>query len=118
MALYRIRPPRSQVVLALLTFALYCVLLLLQAPCVFRYFFHLPCPGCGMRDALWAFLHFDFALAFYSHPMVWSLPLLPLLVLTGGRPTRNRRVNGLILGIVLFGFLLSYIYRLIVYFGP
>jgi hypothetical protein len=71
-----------------------------------------------MRDALWAFLHFDFALAFYSHPMVWSLPLLPLLVLTGGRPTRNRRVNGLILGIVLFGFLLSYIYRLIVYFGP
>ncbi len=50
-----------------------------------------------MRDALWALLHFDFALAFYSHPMVWSLPLLPLLVLTGGRPTRSRRVNGLIL---------------------
>lgn len=99
-------------------FALYCGMLMLQLPCVFRYFFHAPCPGCGMRDALWALLRFDFAAAFSSHPMVWSLPLLPVLVLTNGKPTRYRLVNGLILGTVLCGFLVSYICRLIVYFGP
>lgn len=115
---HRTRPLRPSAVLALLMLALYCVMLLLRTPCVFRYFFRIPCPGCGMRDALWALLHFDFATAFQCHPMVWSLPVLPLLVITGGKPTRYRLLNGLILGTVLGGFVLSYIYRLTVYFGP
>lgn len=118
MVLYRIKRSRSSVILALTIFAVYCVMLLLQTPCIFKHLFHVPCPGCGMRDALWALLHFDFALAFRSHPMVWSLPLLPVLILSNGKPTRYRLANALILGTVLLGFLASYIYRLIVYFGP
>lgn len=118
MAFTRTRYSRTSAILALLMLALYGAMLLLQTPCVFKYFFHIPCPGCGMRDALWALMRLDFAGAFSCHPMVWSLPLLPVLVLTDGRPTKSRGVNRLILGIVLGGFLISYIYRLTVYFGP
>ena len=116
--LHRIKWSRQSLILAALMLTLYCGMLLLQTPCVFRYYFHVPCPGCGMRDALLALLHFDFATAFRCHPMVWSLPLLPVLVLSNGKPTRHRLVNGMILGAVLGGFSVSYIYRLIVYFGP
>lgn len=113
------RIPRAEpaAILALLMFALYGVMLLAQVPCLFQYFFHIPCPGCGMRDALCALLRLDFAAAFRYHPMVWSLPLLPVLILSNGRPTRYRAVNICLLAAVLGGFLAAYFCRIMVYIG-
>lgn len=31
----------------------------------------IPCPGCGFNSAVISLLHFDFAAAFYHHPLVF-----------------------------------------------
>lgn len=101
----------------LLIALLYGLLIRLDAPCLFQYFFHIPCPGCGMTRAVLAALHFDLASAFAYHPMFWSLPVIAVLILTDGRPTENRRINLTVIGLVAGGFLISYIVRLSVCLG-
>ena len=39
-------------------------------PCLFRYIFHLQCPGCGVTHMLLAVLHGDLKEAFLSHPII------------------------------------------------
>lgn len=39
--------------------------------CPMEYFLGIPCPGCGMSRALLALVRFDFAQAFYYHPLIW-----------------------------------------------
>ena len=43
-----------------------------------------PCPGCGMSRALFSLVKFDFAGAWYYHPMAFFLPL-PVLWLVHRR---------------------------------
>ena len=36
--------------------------------CVLRWFFHVPCPGCGVTHAILATAHFRMAAAWHSNP--------------------------------------------------
>lgn len=40
-------------------------------PCLFRYFFHWKCPGCGVTHMLLYASEGDFSRAFQSHPVIF-----------------------------------------------
>ena len=40
-------------------------------PCLFRFIFHLQCPGCGVTHMLMAMGKGDFSGAFHSHPVIF-----------------------------------------------
>ena len=40
-------------------------------PCLFRYFTHLQCPGCGVTHMLLELLHGNFREAYNSHPVLF-----------------------------------------------
>ncbi len=40
-------------------------------PCLFRYVFHVKCPGCGVTHMLMAMAEGNLLLAFYSHPVLF-----------------------------------------------
>ena len=85
---------------------------LLDLTCPLLYFFHIPCPGCGMSRAMMALLRLDFRAAFTFHPMVWSLPLLPPALFLEGKITPYPLINRLLIGLIIFGFIASYFVRL------
>lgn len=76
--------------------------------CVFRWLFGIRCPGCGMTHAALALLRLDFAAAFAYHPMVFSVPLLYLYVLTDGHVFKNKRLNIAVIILIFSGFLINY----------
>lgn len=81
--------------------------------CLFRQFFGVICPGCGMSRALIACSRLDFAAAFRYHPMVFSLPVLFLLFWKDGRIFKNNILNWVVIGAVGCGFLANYVVELI-----
>ena len=51
-------------------------------PCLFRFVFHLKCPGCGITHMLLALGRGDFQGAFYSHPVLFCFsPFLGWILL-------------------------------------
>lgn len=81
--------------------------------CVWNRLFGITCPGCGMTRALVAALHGNLAAALRWHPMVWSLPLIALYLLFGGRLFRNALLNYGVLILIGAGFLLTFLCRLL-----
>ena len=48
--------------------------------CLFKYFFDIECPGCGMTRALSCFFHFDFIKGIdYNKQIIIIFPLLSYL---------------------------------------
>lgn len=86
---------------------------LFQWPCVFKNFFGVPCPGCGMSHALLYLMRLDVAGAFASHPMFWSLPLLLIYYFKDGNLFRNRRLNSGVFCMIAAGFLLHWVAMLV-----
>lgn len=91
------------------------VLSYFSVPCLFKTFFGIPCPGCGMTRAYLSLLHLDFAAAFSFHPMFWSVPILYLYILYDGRLFKNKRLNTGVLLAIGLGFLASYIRALVLF---
>ena len=103
--------------LALTAYAsLLAVFYLLKIPCLFRYFFRIPCPGCGMTRALLSLLRLDLKGAFCYHPMVWSLPLLGIYFLKNGGLFKDPRADRLLFAAIGTGFFLVWVIRLIQFF--
>ena len=68
--------------MALAVVAIYTVLFALGITCPIKYLTGVSCPGCGMSRACMSVLKFDFASAFYYHPLWIMLPFaLALLIL-------------------------------------
>ncbi len=40
-------------------------------PCLFRFVFHIKCPGCGITHMMLAMGRGDFSEAFHSHPVIF-----------------------------------------------
>ena len=90
---------------------------LLDLPCLFRYFFSIPCPGCGMTRAWLAALRLDFPAAFRWHPMFWSIPLLAVYIVYDGKLFPNKAVNRLFWGTIFAGIPVVYLARLFGFLG-
>lgn len=80
--------------------------------CLFRHFFHIPCPGCGMTRALVSLATGHVAAAVSYHPMVFSLPLLFVYYIFDGK-VFGGRTDTLILILMLVGFLANWVITLI-----
>ena len=63
-----------------------CVMLLYVSNigCVFRRFFGIVCPGCGLTRALISLFQLDFSASFTYHPFLFTVPLLYLYFLYDG----------------------------------
>ncbi len=88
---------------------------LLDLPCLIRAATGIPCPSCGMSRAWLAVLRLDFSAAFSFHPMFWSVPVFGWLLLYDLHPLKRQWQNGLILGLLLAGYLGCYLIRLVAY---
>lgn len=103
----------------LITMLLAGILLLwayFDLPCLFRAVSGIPCPSCGMGRAWLAVMRLDFSAAFSFHPMFWSVPVFWLFAVYDLRLLKNRRMNDLILGLLMVGFSGCYLLRLVAYF--
>ncbi|MBQ2774482.1 MAG: DUF2752 domain-containing protein [Clostridia bacterium] len=78
--------------------------------CPIRWLTGVSCPSCGMSRAVGALLKFDFALAFYFHPLVYLLPAAFLVYLLRKRIPRKVMIV-LCVGILVL-MLAVYIYRM------
>lgn len=84
---------------------------LLGLPCLFRYLFGMPCPGCGMTSAVISALHLEFADAFRHHAMFWAMPLVVLALILPARSIPRRWEIGFWIAMGL-GFLGNWIWHL------
>jgi phosphatidylserine synthase len=86
--------------------------------CVFKFWFGIPCPGCGMTRALWALTRGDFAEAWHWHPLVIMVVLLGVAILFSLRFKRLRPwvFSRRMWWLVLILYLLVYGIRMIMYF--
>ena len=84
--------------------------------CPFKFFFGIPCPGCGMLRAAASLLRFDFAGAFHYHPLIFIMPLVACALLV--RFAFNKRLlppkaEKILLVFTVTLFLAVYIIRLV-----
>ena len=55
------------------------VLYFVDIGCIFRLFFGVSCPGCGLTRAYRALLKLDLKSAFHFHPLFWTIPIIIFL---------------------------------------
>lgn len=103
---------KSKVVLTLLIAVIVLFLYFSGIGCVYRYFFNIPCPGCGMTRAVLCLLKLDFKGAFEYNYMVYSLPVVYALFLTEGKLFKKRLLNYIIMFLIGTLFLIRYIFIL------
>ncbi len=85
----------------------------LQVPCIFKHFLNVECLGCGMTRAILSAIKFDFKVAFMYHPMFWSVPLLYLYFLFDGKLIGKKIPDTIILILIMIGFILNWIFKLV-----
>lgn len=81
--------------------------------CIFRTFFGISCPGCGMTHAFIALLRLDLASAFRYHPMIFFVPVIFLYLLTDGHVFKSKFANTGVISLIFLGFIVNYIIKLI-----
>ena len=78
--------------------------------CPIRWLTGVSCPSCGMSRAVGALLHFDFALVFHFHPLVYLLPVAFLVYLLRKRIPRKVMIALCVLALLTM--LVVYILRM------
>ncbi len=84
-----------------------------RLPCVFIFFLHVPCPGCGMSRAMFSALQGNFSLAFSYHMMWWAVPIAYIYFLTDGRLLPFKILDKIVLWGIAAGFLLNWVVNLV-----
>jgi len=109
----RIKELKNNLLLTLIYIAVLLIFWYFEIPCIFKHFFGISCPGCGMSRAVLSAIKFDFASAFSYHPMVWSLPILYLFFLFNGKVFNKKWLDLGILVAIALGFLINFIVKLV-----
>jgi len=111
--LRKIKAPKEKLLLTAVWLLGAAFLYLSGIGCVFRFFFHVHCPGCGMTRALLSLARGDVAAAVAYHPMVFFLPVMYLCFLFETGPFRSKRWNILAWSLIGLGFLIHWITLLV-----
>ena len=91
--------------------AVYAVMFAFGITCPVKHFLGVSCPGCGMTRACLSALRFDFASAFYYHPLwILMLPLAALLIFLWAK--RKKKALCAVLGLFFVALIGVYLYRL------
>ncbi|MGN0647608.1 MAG: DUF2752 domain-containing protein [Oscillospiraceae bacterium] len=109
----KIKEPKTKLLLTAGYLLVLVVWRWVDLPCVWQYFLHIPCPGCGMTRAILAALHFDFAAAFRHHFMFWAMPLLYIYFLFDGKLFRKPTIDKVILWGIALGFAGNWVIHLV-----
>lgn len=90
------------------------LIVLFDVSCPIRTLSGYPCISCGMSRAWLSALRLDFSAAFSFHPMFWSIPVLYLYILFDARLFKNAIINWTVFGLIAAGFLVNYIFVLVI----
>lgn len=91
----------SAVIAIVITACIYIFFYATASECPIKHLFGISCAGCGMSRALLCALRFDFASAFYYHPLWFAvLPVFSLLLLFHFRKNKKSFYATLIPAIV------------------
>lgn len=85
--------------------------------CPFRFLLGIPCPGCGMSRAYYAFFDGDFSKAFFNHPLFLLIP--PFAVILGGgnsKILKSKKAKSALLKTGIAVILIVYIIRMVILF--
>lgn len=94
---------------------LYIILALHGTGCPFRYFFGIPCPGCGMTRAYLALFSMNIPLAFHDHPLFPLVPAIIYLLVAKRGLFGRMKPKAIALTIIAIIFLAVYLLRLFVF---
>ena len=108
---------RQKLLLTALAAAVVLVVWRFQLPCIYRFLFGVPCPGCGMTRAVMAALRLDFSAAFHHHWMFWSVPVGYLYFLFDGRLLGVKWLDRVTLWLLAGGFVVNWLVRLSISVG-
>lgn len=108
----RIKALKNKLCLTILYAFILIVFWSLHIPCLFEYFLHISCPGCGMSKAFFCAMEFDFIGAFSSHPMFWSMPILYVYFLVDFNGLKNKFFHYIIQGGIAVGFTVNWLVKL------
>lgn len=90
------------------------LLIIFVYKCPLSYFFHIPCPGCGVTRAYFALLSLDIKKAFEYHPLFWVVA--PLILYIAHRNSLKKRLSAKTETVIFFAvcaaFLAVYLIRL------
>lgn len=102
---------QGAIITVIVVVAVYAVMFAFGITCPVKHFLGVSCPGCGMTRACFSALRFDFAAAFYYHPLwIVMLPLVAsLLFLWEKRKTKAFCAVLVFFFVALIG---VYLYRL------
>lgn len=109
----KISNPLQKIAFTLGYIAVVAVLYIAGAECIFKSFFSIACPGCGITRALISVLRFDFAAAIHHNPMVFSLPILYLYFLVDGGLFKSKILNIVLLSLIGAGFLIVWLLKIL-----
>lgn len=110
----KISRPKEKLLSCLLVAVIVVAMYLFDIPCLFRLWFNITCPGCGMTRAYISLLHLEIRQAFAYNAMFWSAPILLLLYLFDGKLFKRKWLNSGLSVLVCAGLLVNWIIRLAV----
>lgn len=105
----RVKELKNKLILTAMYTCILIVFWSLHIPCLFEHFLKIPCPGCGMSQAVFCALRFDFPGAFSSHPMFWSMPILYVYFLIDFERLRNKVLHYIVLCGIAVGFCINWL---------
>jgi len=103
---------RTAVIAILSIAAVYAVMRLFGITCPIKFITGISCPGCGMTRACLSALRFDFASAFYYHPLWIGVIPVSALLLFLHQKKRNKAFNVCLVAIGAM-MIFVYLYRMI-----
>ena len=78
-------------------------------PCVFRYFFGIPCPGCGMTRALLCLLRLDLLGAAGHNAVIFCMPYVFLYIIFDWKHRAHKYILAGIAGIAIIQWIIKLI---------
>ena len=108
-----IKNPAEKITILISAFLGAVFLYLSGIGCVWRYFFKIPCPGCGITHALIAFFKGHFKEAFEYNYMFISVPFIVMYILYDGRLFKSKKADLFLLILISIGFLIHWIIEII-----
>ena len=105
---------RKAIIIKTIFLILFAVLVLVGRyfgiTCIWKQFFDIYCPGCGMTRACIAALRLDLKTAFSYHPMFFSVPLLVLYYYFDGNLFKNKMMNRTVFILIAAGFAINWLF--------
>lgn len=104
---------KEKYILIPIYFVLYLISHFTGIRCIWKTLFKIVCPGCGYTRAVLNMYRLDLSEAWKYHPMFWSSFIIVAYFVFEGEVFKNKIVNRVIGWLIIIGFLVVWVSRLI-----